>query len=228
MRESLNQVYKKQNSAHLLAHAHELKVTPFTTTINTAWKLLRDYKGDDSSASPQLPSQMRTNISADKKMWIEGDIQREPHIGIKILHQLIFLLFPRLPFLPLSPWDESEADRVTHTLNSPHPSDSQIPDPELNKTPTREEVKEMLKHLPSDKAAGSDGITNRILQARGDQAIDMIYLYMLIIWEVKTYPGAWASALCNPFTKEEEKTDTHQCPTEASIYSTPSQNFSKV
>jgi len=26
----------QQNSAHLLANAHELKVTPFTTTINTA------------------------------------------------------------------------------------------------------------------------------------------------------------------------------------------------
>jgi len=53
----------------------------------------------------------------------------------------------------------------------------------------------MLKHLPSDKAAGPDGITNRILQASGEQAIDMIYLYMLIIWEVETYHGAWASAL---------------------------------
>ena len=61
----------------------------------------------------------------------------------------------------------------------------------------------MLKHLPSDKAAGPDGITNRILQASGghgsgDQAIDMIYLYMLIIWEVETYPGAWAFALMQP------------------------------
>jgi len=195
----LKQAYRKQNSAHLLAHAHELKVTPFTATINTAWKLLRDYKGDDFSASPQLPSQMRTNISADKRMWTEGDIQREPHIGIKIflLPLSSFLLF----FPPLSPWDESEADRVTQTLNSPHPSDSQIPDPELNKTPTREEVKEMLKHLPSDKAAGPDGITNRILQASGDQAIDMIYLYMLIIWEVQTYPGAWVSALMQPIYK---------------------------
>ena len=34
-RKTLKQVYKKQNSAHLLAHAHELKATPFTTTINT-------------------------------------------------------------------------------------------------------------------------------------------------------------------------------------------------
>jgi len=53
----------------------------------------------------------------------------------------------------------------------------------------------MLKHLPSDKAAGPDGITKRILQASGDQAIDMIYPYMLIIWVVECYPGAWASAL---------------------------------
>ena len=48
-----------------------------------------------------------------------------------------------------------------------------------------------LKHLPSVKATGPDGITNRILQAGGEQAVDMIYMYM---WEVQTYPGAWALA----------------------------------
>jgi len=87
MRNPLKQVYKKQNSAHFLAHAHELKVTLFTTTINTVLKLLTDYKDNDYSASPQLPSQMRTNISADKQMWTEGDIQREPHLEIKSWHQ---------------------------------------------------------------------------------------------------------------------------------------------
>ena len=57
----------------------------------------------------------------------------------------------------------------------------------------------MLKRLPSDKTAGPDGIiTNRILQASGEQAIDMIYLYMLIICELETYPGARASALMQP------------------------------
>jgi len=198
-RKTLKQVYRKKTSAHLLAHAHKLKVTPFTATFNTAWKLLRDYKGDDSSASPQLPSQMRTNISADKRMWTEGDTQREPHIGIKSLLLPFFLLSLSLLFLSLSPWDESEADRFTQTLNSPHPSDSHFPDPEFHKTPTREEVKEM--HLPSDKAAGPDGITNRILQASGEQAINMIYVYMLIIWEVETYPEAWASALMQPIYK---------------------------
>jgi len=146
----------------LLAHAHELKVTHFTTTINTAWKLPRDYKGDDSSASPQLPSQMRTNISADKRLWTEGDIQRDPHIGIKSWHQNRYHLGHDLRNHPLSPWDESKADWVTQTLNSPHPSDSHIPDPELNKTLTREKVKEVIKRLPSDKAAEPDGITNRI------------------------------------------------------------------
>jgi len=108
----------------------------------------------------------------------------------------------------LSPWGESEADRVTQSLNSPHPSDSHIPDPKLNKTPTREEVKEMIKRLPSDEAAGPNGITNRILQASGEQAIDMIYLYILIIWEVETYPGAWASALMQPIYKRGGK-DLH-------------------
>ena len=53
----------------------------------------------------------------------------------------------------------------------------------------------MMKCLPSNKAAGPDGITNRILQASGEQAVDMIYLYMLIIWEVETYFGAWAQPI---------------------------------
>ena len=45
-------------------------------------------------------------------------------------------------------------------------------------------------------------MASQILQASGEQAIDMIYLYMLIIWEVETYPGAWASALMQPIYKE--------------------------
>ena len=160
---------------------------------------------------------MRTNISADKQMWTVGDIQQEPHIGIKSWHQHGYHLGDDLQNHPLLPWDESKADQVTRTLNSPLPSDSQIPDPELNKNPTREEIKEMLKHLPSDKAAGPDGITNRILQANREQAIDMIYLYMLIIWEVETYPGAWASALMQPIYKGGGK-DRHSLVSYRGIY----------
>jgi len=73
----------------------------------------------------------------------------------------------------------------------------------------------MLKHLPSDKDAGPDGITNRILQASGEQAIDMIYIYMLIIWEVQTYPGAWAFALMQPIYegggKDRHSPVSYQC-----------------
>jgi len=48
-----------------------------------------------------------------------------------------------------------------------------------------------------------DGITNRILIAIGEQAMNIIYIYMLIIWarEAETYPGAWASALMQPIYK---------------------------
>jgi len=75
---------------------------------------------------------------------------------------------------------------------------------------TREEVKMQFKKLPSDKATGPDGITNCILQAGGERAIDMIYLYMLIIWEVQTNPSAWALALMQPIYKSGWK-DRH-CP----------------
>jgi len=96
-------------------------------------------------------------------------------------------------------------------LDAPHPFDSHISDPQVNTRPTREEIKTQLKNLPSDKAAGPDGIATRILQAGGDRAVDMIYIYMMmIIWEVQTYPGAWALALMKPIYKGAGK-DRH-CP----------------
>ena len=123
MRKTLKQSYKKQDSAHLLAHEHELKVTPFTTTINTAWKLLRDYKGDDSSASRQLPSQMRTNISADKRMWTEGDIQWEPHTGIKSLHQHRYHLVSIFEFaLSRLGRNPKQIDSHRHSTHPTHPT----------------------------------------------------------------------------------------------------------
>jgi len=76
--------------------------------------------------------------------------------------------------------------------------------------PTREEIKLQLKKLPFDKAAGPHGITNRILQAGGKRAVDMIYMYMLIIWEVQTYPGVRALAMMQPIYKGGGK-DRH-CP----------------
>jgi len=117
-------------------------------------------------------------------------------MGKKSWHQNRYHRGHDLRNQPLSSWDETEADRVTQTL-MPHPSDLHIPDPELNKNFTPEEVKEMIKRLPSDKAATA----NRILQISGEQAIDMICLYMLIIWEVQTCPWAWASALMQPIYK---------------------------
>ena len=45
----------------------------------------------------------------------------------------------------------------------------------------------------------------------------MIYLYMLIIWEVETYPSAWASALIQPIYKGGGK-DRHSLVSYRGIY----------
>jgi len=47
--------YKKQNSALLHKHTHEIKVTPFNATMNTAWQLLHDYKSNEAAGKSQLP-----------------------------------------------------------------------------------------------------------------------------------------------------------------------------
>jgi len=50
---------------------------------------------------------------------------------------------------------------VTMSLASP----VRVPNPELNKITSRDEVKDLIQKLPSYKAAGHDGVTNQILQA---------------------------------------------------------------
>ena len=74
-----------------------------------------------------------------------------------------------------------------------------ILDPQLNTRPAREKIRMQIKNsnqeLPYNKAADPYWITNRILQARGECVVDMIYMYMIIIWDVQTYQGAWALAL---------------------------------
>jgi len=174
---------------------------PFTGTPSyvqkTGWvfhTIQSQFKKDKQGLKSQLPSQMRTNKSIDKRLWWPDHIQRDPALGKQGYHQYRYALGHDLLGQPSSPWDEEEATRVQADLDAPHSSDSHIPDPQLNMSPTREEIKIQLKKLPSDKAAGHDRIANRI----GERAVDMIYMYMLIIWEVRTYPGAWALALMQP------------------------------
>jgi len=148
--------------------------------MNTAWQLLYDYKSNEVEGKPQLPSQMCTNKSVDKGLWWPDHIQRDPALGKQGYHQYIYALGHDLLGHPTSLWDEEEVIRVQADLDAPHHSDSHIPDPQLNTRPTREEIKTQRKKLPSDKAAGPDGITNHILQAGGERAVDMIYTYMMI------------------------------------------------
>ena len=86
--------YKKQNSALLHKHAHEIKVTPFNATMNTAWQLLHDYKSNEAAGKSQLPSQMRTNKSIDKRLWWPDHIQRDrdPALGQQRYHQCRYAL----------------------------------------------------------------------------------------------------------------------------------------
>jgi len=164
---------KKQNSTLLHKHAHEIKVTPFNATMNTVWQLLHDYKSNETAGKSQLPSQMRTNKSIDKRLWWPDHIQRDPVLGKQGYHQYRYALGHDLLVHPFSPWDEEEATRVQADLDATHPSDSHIPDPQLNMRPTREEIQIQLKKPLSDKAAGPDGFTNCILQASGERAVDM-------------------------------------------------------
>ena len=75
------------NSALLHKRAHEIKVTPFNAIINTAWQLLHDYKSNEAAGKFQLPSQLRTNKSIDKRLWCPDHIQRDPELGKQGYHQ---------------------------------------------------------------------------------------------------------------------------------------------
>ena len=170
---------------------------------------------------------MHTNISAVKRLWTEGAIEREPHIGIKSWHQHRY----RLKHDLWNPLDWTEADRVTQTLSTPHLSDSHIPHPTLNKTPTREEVKEMIKRIPSDKAVHRPRWHHKwksASQRRTNHWHDLPLRAHHWYGKCKHIQGPERLPSCNPSTKEVVKTDTRLCLTEAFTYSTPSHNSLKV
>jgi hypothetical protein len=58
-----------------------------------------------------------------------------------------------------------------------------------------------MKLLPPDKAAGPDGITNRMLQCGGEEFLKILHLYIYIIWKAECYPERWTSALMQPVYK---------------------------
>jgi len=108
--------------------------------MNTAWQLVHDYKSNEAAGKLQLPSQMRTNKSMDKRLWWPDHIQRDLALGKQGYHQYRYALGHDLLGHPSSPWDKEEATRVQADLDAPHPSDSHIPDPQLNMRSTREEI----------------------------------------------------------------------------------------
>jgi len=80
--------------------------------MNTAWQLLHHYKSNEAAGKLQLPSQMRTNKSIDKRLWCPDHIQRDPALGTQGYHQYRYALGHDLLGHPLSPWDEEEVIRV--------------------------------------------------------------------------------------------------------------------
>jgi len=75
---------------------------------------------------------------------IKGIIKRDPQLGTKSWHQNRYHSGYDLQRHPLSPWNKLEADCVTQALKTTHPSDSRVPDPELDKTPTGDKVKDVI------------------------------------------------------------------------------------
>ena len=59
-----------------------------------------------------------------------------------------------------------------------------------------------VDYLLSDKATGSDGLSNRMLQLGGDQFINLLFLHLSDIWRESIYPDQWASVvITGPFIK---------------------------
>ena len=87
--------------------------------MNTAWQLLHDYKSNEAAGKSQLPSQMRTKKSSDKRLWCQDHIQRDPALGEQGYHQYRYALGHDLLGHPLSSWDEEETIRVQADLDPP-------------------------------------------------------------------------------------------------------------
>jgi len=61
-----------------------------------------------------------------------------------------------------------------------------------------------FKNFPLTKQLGPMALQIESCK-EAETAVDMIYLYMLIIWQVENYFGAWASALMQPIYKRKDR-----------------------
>lgn len=71
--------------------------------------------------------------------------------------------------------------------------------------PTREEVKNAVKALKSNKAPGKDEITAEILKKGGNVVTEKLWDIMLKIWEKEEIPAEWQEAVVVPIHKKGEK-----------------------
>jgi len=72
--------YNKQNSTLLHKHAHEIKVTPFNATMNTAWQLLHDYKSKRPPANRNCPHKCAQTSQLTKDCGAQTTSKENPRL----------------------------------------------------------------------------------------------------------------------------------------------------
>ena len=113
---------------------------------------------------------------------------------------------------PNSPYDEEEARRIStnHPRVSAAASSTSHSTPSVFTAPiSAQELESEIKKLKPDGSPGPSGVTNRIIQARGDNFQSQLLILFNIIWESYTQPEDWQLSLMKPIYKghKKEKTD---------------------
>lgn len=76
----------------------------------------------------------------------------------------------------------------------------------------KEEVRNAIKKLKSDKSPGIDGITAEIIRATGETGVDIFNLICQKIWTTGSWPKDWTSSIFLPLFKKgsREKCDNYR------------------
>ena len=107
--------------------------------------------------------------------------------------------------LILNPFQRTEIwkERFDELLNTEDPevqlniNDKRVNMDEINE-PTVEEVKEAIKKLKNNKAAGSDGIQSELLKYGWEDLQQEIYKIIIAIWRKETLPEEWKETILVP------------------------------
>jgi hypothetical protein len=222
-----------------LSHFHDqLRATDAKHAILALLKRIPTYDASITPSTPAfsirrvkhapLPTQLHTNSSLDKAVYILGNLTTEPHLLAAFWNECRSSMGHTLIGHPSSPWNEAYTSRILQTFSTilddiRGPAHLRVPPCPYNTQDspfTIPRLTKMIQLLPGGKSPGPSGITYTIVKKCGLPLITVLHHLFTRLWNlaaphthnnaVAVSPTQWALNLLKPVHKPPKpKPDPH-------------------